>query len=407
MALFEFDFGRMRREAAAAQRLAEARSGFRNVILARNGVPVAPDALAGVTGTNAVGDLQAELRNEELATAAGAAQSQYDANLADSIIALKSAGVDPAGVMTALESADRRRAIEGARSDMTGAQYLDAINNKSVAPFSLNTSGIINKYDGEYRSTPSVDALAEQRRMAALKEQAAAGNQDALAAYNAARGQGEQTRNRVIEDILQEPTSPLVAGDIVNRHKLSAPRQVKVRLRDGSEQLMDAVPNQRGGFDYMAATAGGAPLVSAPGGAGDDRTALQSDTDFIAETLNLPKNEALLFKLQTGRKPPEEAWADTVARVVSSSKWSSPEEIKTKSEQVWALARPNQPIPTSKAGGAGVAPVADTASADDAKARALADPQLRNSGYSNFGNWVPGKGLEVLDNSGRVVGHYY
>ncbi len=394
---FKYDLGARRQEAQKAAQLATRRAALRDVLLSRDGLPTAPDALAGVTGDNAVADLQAELANEDAARAAGSARGNYDASLVDALVGLQASGIDASKISSVLDATERRRAIDGVRGELPTSQYIDALNNKSIAPYSLSEAGIVNQYTGDYRSTPSVEALTQQRRMKALAELAASGNSDALAAYNQARANGEQFRNRAVEDILSEPINPLIAADIANRRTVGTPQRVKVRLKDGSEKVMNATPNLKGGFDYTEATAGGEPLVSAPGGT-DGQTPLQKDTAFIAETLKMQPNEALLFKLWSARKSPAEAWADLVARTVSANKYDDADAIREKATALWAVARPGQPVPV---GASGPSAQTDDGQAQDAKARAAAE------GYSNLGQWVPGKGVEVLDNSGRVIGHYY
>ncbi|MEQ8231211.1 MAG: hypothetical protein RKL32_05815, partial [Gammaproteobacteria bacterium] len=310
---FDFDFAKRRAEREAAERLRQARERFGDTLAAGRSLPQAPSPFLGVSPELTDADLEALVRNEEAAKAAGAARGDYETQLVDAMIGLREAGIDPSAIMATRDTELRRGAVEDLYrgGQINPYAYLDALGGKEVSPFRFSANGIGNRYTGDYTQTGAGDALTEKRRQEGLAAAARAGNSDALADYNRERAAGEGFRNQVIEDILGEPINPLVAADVVNKRTVAKPQRVKVNRRDGSQAFYDAVPNAQGGFDYSpAGTMSGDPLVSEPGG--DDGTALQSDTAFIARTLNIPPNEALLWKLQTGRKPPAEAWAELV-----------------------------------------------------------------------------------------------
>lgn len=403
---FDFDIAARRKAAAEAKALEDARAAYRAVMSRGGSLPRAPDDLAGVTGTDPLADLAAEIRNEEAARAAQSATSAYDADLADAMVGLRAAGVDATGISEQVAKAQRFRALLEAARDLPAAQRVDALNQKGVDPYRANESGVLNRYTGDLAVSDASKALAEQRRAAVLASEAAAGNSDAAAALSRARTAGVDRQNAVIESVLGETQDPLLKLDVVTGKKLSNPTLVRVRRKDGGEALYNAVPNLNGGFDYSPAIAGGDPLVAAPGGESDGRTALQRDTAFIADTLKLSEEDALRWKLLSKRKAPGEAWAELVGRVTSAHKYDPPEKIREDAEALWAIARPGEPVPVGSPAqrGAGPGPAPEetgSPEADDARARAQAE------GYSNFGSYVPGKGLEVKDATGRVIGHYY
>lgn len=405
MALFNFDFdyAKRRQEREAAERLRQARERFGETLAAGRDLPRAPSPFLGVSPELTDADLEALVRNEEAAKAAGAARGDYETQLVDAMIGLREAGIDPSSIMATRDTELRRGAVEDLYrgGQLSPHAYVDALGGKEVSPFRFSANGVGNRYTGDYTQTDAGSALTEKRRLEGLAAEARAGNSDALADYNRARAGGEQFRNQVIEDILSEPNNPLVAADIVNKRAVAKPQRVKVNRRDGSQVYYDAVPNIQGGFDYSpAGTAPGDPLVSEPGG--DDGTALQQDTRFIADTLGIPANQALLWKLQAVRKAPQEAWADLISRLTTARKYDPPEKIRERAEQLWAIARPGEPVPsaaTAGGQGGGLDPAGDEE--QDAVRRAEAE------GYSNFGRYIPGKGLEILDESGAVIGHYY
>lgn len=405
MALFNFDFdyARRREERDRLERLRQARERFGQTLDAGRSLPQAPSPFLGVSPELTDADLEALVRNEEAAKAAGAARGDYETQLVDSMIGLREAGVDPSAIMATRDTELRRGAVEGLYrgGQLSPHAYVDALGGKEVSPYRFSANGVGNRYTGDYTQTDAGSALTEKRRLEGLAAEARAGNSDALAEYNRARASGEGFRNQVIEDILSEPNNPLVAADIVNKRTVAKPQRVKVNRRDGTQVYYDARPNLQGGFDYsLAGTAPGEPIVSAAGG--DDGTPLQRDTAFIAQTLNIPPNQALLWKLQTGRKNPGEAWADLINRLTTSRKYDPPEKIRERAEQLWAIARPNEPVPTnagdgSQGGGIDPAGTEETDAMDRARAE----------GFENFGRYIPGKGIEVLDESGAVIGHYY
>lgn len=401
---FNFDLARARREREALERRKQAIDDFSATMAAGRQLPQPRSPFAGVSPDLTDADLEALVRNEEATRLAQEAQTGHEGRLFNVAAALQAEGIDPTKLLTARNQ--ERQAADTARlwaeGRLTDDQYLDALGGRSTAPYTFGAGYAGNKYTGDQRLNATGEALATQRRAAAVASLASAGNSDALADYNRARGHAERFRNQAIEDILEEPTNPLLAADIVNRKTVAKPQRVKVHMRDGREQLMDAIPNQAGGFDYVPAqTTAGEPVISEPGG--EDGTALQKDTAFIAQTLGIEPSAALRYKLQSARKAPEEAWAELVGRLVSAHKYAKPEQLDQKAREIWALMRPGEPVPAGTASAAGGAAAVDPAGDEEAEAVRRAEAE----GYSNFGRWVPGRGLEILDDSGTVIGHYY
>lgn len=290
------------------------------------------EGLRGVTGTNPQADLQTELRNEEFARA-----STDNAPVVESLrraVLLHALGVNPAQAASASNTDIRSRALREVLPQLAPTQQVNAANKLDVSPVRSSGGIVFNRFTGDFTQSDALDALAEQRHAAAGLSTAMAGDVN--------------FRAKALEDLLSIPTSPVLAADIINKKGVSKPTIVKVRRKDGSEQLFNATRNQQGGYDYSPATADGTtPLIAEPDPTGSDSTPLQKDTAFIVQTLKIPPNEALLYKLQSKRKDAAQAWSDLVSRLVSAQKYDDPADIQQKAEQVWAVMRPGEPVPTS------------------------------------------------------------
>lgn len=256
------------------------------------------------------------------------------ANRADLTLALADVGLNEGALTDAREQEARTatyldvaEAIK--RGDLSGKTLAlgDLANKKKVAPVEVDGGVAFNRYATEQPITgqsPDVTALARKREAEAAAEEA---------------------RLAALQDVLAAPdVNPVLKADVANKRAIGKPQRVKVRRQDGSEVYMDARPNLQGGWDYSPATDGQSPL-RVPVSGGDGRTALQKDTQFIADTLNIQPEKALLFKLQSKGKSDKALWEEIVLRVQSSQKWADTDEVQQRASELWSIVRPESPIP--------------------------------------------------------------
>lgn len=362
------------------------------------------DPLRGVTGNNPEADLQAELRNEELNRAAE--DNSPEVRAMRMALLMNDLGLDPSKFSDSRMTDTRREALLAALEELDAEQRANAANKLDVSSTRSDGGRLYNRFGGaEFLDiAPDVRALADKR---GAEEDAAA----ALAAERRASTADTNLRLQALEGVLPE-LSPLQTADAANKNTLNKRgERVKVRQKDGTERFYEAIPQPGGTFRYVPIEDdAGAPIESEP--SPGEGTALAKDTQLISELLDIPPNEAIMFKLQTGRKPPTEAWSDLIGRLVSKSYGVTPkpEKLREEAAKIWKVMRPGVPIPETTPENApagapgGEAPPAGTESPEqqqDARERATAE------GYTNLGNWVPGKGFEVFDDSGNLIGYYY
>jgi len=311
----------------------------------------------------------------------------------------------------------------------TPAQQADALNNKSVAPVHMSGGVAYNTYD------PANPVLAESPAQAAL------------ARSRQAQASNREMRNRALAGVLDNPdTSPMVGADVANSNTVSRPQRVKVRLQNGTSAYMDAVRQPDGSVQYSPARdQGGQPLRVPPSSPG----ALEKDAQFLHDALHIPLKEAtnraydMRRFLKTDR--PEESWSK-LTKYVSGLRYGTyardPQRLYEKTAELWHVMMPGVPIPrqatldaqyggqgdqggqgqpTTPASnsGAQAALQAGAGGADsvrppggqgqdrgqdvgheDARRRAIAE------GYNNLGSWIEGKGFEVYDDNGKLIGYY-
>ena len=232
------------------------------------------------------------------------------------------------------------------------------------------------------------------------------------AGLNTAKTNLVQLRTNALRGVLDNPAlDPLISADVANDKSVADTQRVKVQQKDGTEAFYDARLNIDGSFSYTPATGkSGEPLRIKPSASGDGRTSLQKDTAFIQDIFGIDATEALKLKLELKTKSPEEAYSALVVKLATANFGRlarDSEKLKTAAAKVWQVSRPGVPVPVDGdniiSDAVKRVPVADDTSGstqEEARNRAGAD------GYSNLGNWIDGKGWEVLDDSGQLIGHY-
>lgn len=310
------------------------------------------DPLRGVTGNDPHADLQAQLRNEELNRAP--TDNRESVESVRRMLAMVDAGMNPKQIAEAREIEMRRAMLEEvlAERGFTPEQIANAANRLDVSPGRADSGRLYNRFDPEAGYTtisPDVMALETKR----LDE---AGAARALTGERMARTRDIDMRTDALQDVLaDESLSPTMAADVVNKRTVNKPQRVKVRRADGREEYFDATPNLSGGFDYSPVTDASGERILSEGSTSDSDTALQKDTRFIAETLDVSPNEAILMKLQSRSKAPRDAWSDLVARMISSNRIYArdPDRLQADAEKIWHVLRPGEPVPLTAPAGSG------------------------------------------------------
>ncbi len=349
MALFniDVDFAKRREEKEARERQAQARKAFSAALVRGGQLPVAPESAAGLTGVNAEQDLQTALRNEELARSAEDARGSFNVDVTDAVLGLQAAGLDPQVTMEALDRQHYLDAARELRDVLDPSQYGNFLNKLDAAPMKSDDGRLFNRFDtrGGYTAiAPDVAALAAERRAAAhenymtgLRERAHAGDYAALTDLHRAQASDQRFRTEGLMEIAQEPMSPTLLADMLQDKSVHKPERVSARMRDGTQQVLHAVPNLQGGFDYQPATSGGQSIASLFDSG--EATALQKDAEYVARVLGMPLDQAVTFLNQSRRKAPEEAWSELVARLVSAqgNTFKTPEDLRTKAAELWTI----------------------------------------------------------------------
>jgi len=317
--------------------------------------------------------------------------------------------------------------MRAAHSLDTPAQQVDALNNKSVAPVHMSGGVAYDTYDQNKpirAESPAQAALARTRQ---------------------AQASNREMRNAALSRVLDDSsTAPLVGADIANSNTVSHPKRVKVRLKNGTSAYMDAVPRPDGGYDYRPSVdQGGGQLRVPPSSPG----ALEKDAQFLHDSLGIPMKEAtnraydMRRFLKTDR--PEESWSK-LTKYVSGMRYGAyardPKRLYEKTAELWHVMMPDVPIPRqatldAQYGGQGDqgdqgqpptpapssgAQAARQAGAGGADSVRLPGSQRQNQdqgheearrraiaeGYNNLGSWIEGKGFEVYDDNGKLIGYY-
>ncbi len=222
-------------------------------------------------------------------------------------------------------------------------------------------------------------------------------------------------RSAAVRDLLASPeTDPLVRADVANEKSVFKPQRVKVQGLDGKGVYMDATPSPTGGYTYRPARDNQGEPLRIPPAASDGKTTLQKDAVYISEVLGIPVAEAVNLKLQLKGKAPDEAWANlvqTVAGMEYGRYSKDPERLRQKAAEIWGVARPGEPVPAGAVSRETGSPAPGprqpgTAQAGEDPGRVSARMRAAAEGYSNLGNWVDGRGFEVYDDAGKLIGYY-
>ena len=201
--------------------------------------------------------------------------------------------------------------------------------------------------------------------------------------------------------------SPENLINIIQGKKIGETKLIKAtRLGDDTERFYMATKQPDGSYRNAVLRDEAGELLSVPA----IKTTLDKDTAKIQKILGMSEIDALKFKLFLKAKSPEEAWAALVEKLSTANFGRfgrDPEKLRAKAEETWKVSRPGVPVPVDGdniiSDAVKRVPVADDTSGstqEEARNRAGAD------GYSNLGNWIDGKGWEVLDDSGQLIGHY-
>jgi hypothetical protein len=219
---------------------------------------------------------------------------------------LAKAGVDAKQLFEGVQAPQRAQWFAEAIGKLSPEQQINAINEKDVAPVNLSGGVAYNRYDPKnpiVGESSAVQALGDLRRSQIDTEGTKQAANLSRAGLYDARTADVDVRRQVVEDFVTNPEAdPLLAVDAANKRQVFKPKQIKVRRRDGTTVYMDQTPNLSGGFDYALAQAGGEDLVVPPQSYAPERaTANQKNAELIAETYDIPFDEALELTLLDGR----------------------------------------------------------------------------------------------------------
>lgn len=344
----------------AAIRRALALQAFGGAPGTQNLDPLQPvPGLAGVTDrTSPQAGLAQELQNDRLEQQRQAALPQV-LPMAQAA-ALSQAGLDPNVLAKARLETLRGNLLADNAGALTPAAQVNAANKLDVSPV-RSDGGVF--YD---RFNPQVPFLGMSEPAAALADQrwAASRASDAAAGASGAKASLANLRLNALQGVLENPSlNPLLSADVANSRAVSTPQRVKVN-EAGGVRYYDATRQPDGSFRYARVTdAGGTPL-NVPTSETDVSTPLQKDTAFIAQTLGLPPEQAILWKLQSRGKGDQQLSDEIALRLISANPSASrrastdPAGFQSDVQQIFKAMRPGvaAPAPTP----APAAPAAST-----------------------------------------------
>lgn len=320
--------------------------------------------LAGLTGVTDTMSPQAglaqQLANDRLEQQRQAALPAVSALMQGA--ALTRAGLDPEKMAKARLETLRGNALAENLPELTPAARVNAANRVDVSPVRSDGGVFYNRFD------PQVPFIGMSEPAAALADQrwAASRADDARARLYGTQAADAGLRLGALTNVLQQPgLNPLLAVDVANKRTVSTPQRVKVKGEAG-DVYYDATPRADGGFDYALATDAGGRALQVPVSESDARTALQKDTAFIAETLGMKPEEAILWKLQSPPKSDQQLSDEIGLRLISAdprqarTAQENPQQFRKQVQTIFGAIRPGVAAPAPAVGGAG-APPAPTA----------------------------------------------
>jgi hypothetical protein len=308
--------------------------------------------LAGVTDTmSPQAGLQQELANDRL-------EQQRQAALPDVLAlaqgaTLQQAGLDPQKLAQARLEMLRGNLLAENADRLAPAARVNAANKLDVSPVRAEGGVFYDRFD------PQVPFIGMSEPAAALADQrwAASRANDAQARLRGTQADAAGLRLTALRDVLANPgLNPLVGADVANSRTVSTPQRVKVKSPDG-DQYYDAVRRPDGGFDYMPVTDPAGKPLQVPASESDPRTALQKDTAFIADTLNLAPEQAILWKLQSRPQSDQQLSDEIALRLLSGDPAAArlatrdPEQFTARVEQVFKAVRPGVAVPAPSSAG--------------------------------------------------------
>ncbi|HEX2796915.1 MAG TPA: hypothetical protein VHN38_07495 [Immundisolibacter sp.] len=328
--------------------------------------------LQGVTDTTPpLAGLQQELANDRLEQQRQTALPDVT-QLAQSV-ALARAGLDPSKMAAARTEALRGNLLADNAGALTPDARVNAANKQDVSPV-RSEGGVF--YDRFNREVPFI-GMSEPAAALADSRWAASRASDARAGLSNAQQQTANLRLQALQEALNQPgLDPLMGADIANANTVAKPQRVKVKGEAG-DVYYDALPKPGGGFDYRPATdAAGKPVAVPVSESGDAGTALQKDTAFISQVLNLPAQEAIRYKLESRGKGDQALRDDVSLRLLSDPRTgrlatTDPAKFNAQVDAVFKVLRPGQavpPVPGPAAAPAAAAPAAARPAAQAAPA---------------------------------------
>ena len=378
---------RKQEEQDAALRQAMALAAFGGAPGTQGLDPTAPvPGLAGVTDTTSpVAGLQQELANDQLEQQRQAALPALAAMQQSAL--LTRAGLDPAKMAQARLETLRGNLLADNAEALTPAARVNAANKQDVSPVRSEGGVFYNRFNEQVpfigMSEPAA-ALADSRWAAMRASDAAARASGATAGLRNTQADIARLRLEALQGTLAAPgVAPLLAADAAHSKAAAKPQRVKVKDPAG-DRYYDAIRRPDGGFDYtLVQDAAGKPL-QVPTAESDARTALQKDTQFIADTLGLKPDEAILMKLQSRGKS-DQALSDEIGLRLMSADPSAarladrdPTAFQAKVAKLFQAIRPGVavPAPTVPAASAPQAPATGAPTpAPAARASSAADPR--------------------------------
>lgn len=314
--------------------------------------------LAGVTDSMSPrAGLAQELANDRL-------EQQRKAALPDVLAlaqgaALQQAGLDPQKLAQARLETLRGNLLADSAPTLAPAARVNAANKLDVSPVRSDGGVFYDRFNPQVpfigMSEPAA-ALADARWAASRARDAQANASGAQARLSGVQADVAGLRLNALQNVLENPElSPLVGADVAIARTVSTPQRVKVKAPEG-DTYYDATRRPNGSFDYALVTDPAGKPLQVPASESDPRTALQKDTAFIADTLQLAPEQAILWKLQARPKSDQQLSDEIALRLLSTDTraardaQNNPEQFRARVTQVFKSVRPGVTVPAPSSG---------------------------------------------------------